>query len=48
MWSVYVGVLLMTALYNLILYFSIHERVYLLYVGYILAVMTLLGIVLGY
>tara|TARA_Y100000588_G_scaffold51036_3_gene48084 strand:+ start:43336 stop:45858 length:2523 start_codon:yes stop_codon:yes gene_type:complete len=48
LWSVYVGVLLMTALYNLILYFSIRDRVYLLYVGYILAVMTLLGIVLGY
>ncbi|MFY8274042.1 EAL domain-containing protein [Pseudoalteromonas sp. SSDWG2] len=48
LWSVYVGVLLMTAVYNLILYFSIRDRVYLVYVAYILSVMTLLGTVLGY
>lgn len=48
LWGVFVGVLLMTAVYNLILYFSIRDRVYLVYVGYILSVMILLGIVLGY
>ncbi len=48
LWGVFVGVLLMTAVYNIILYFSIRDRVYLVYVGYILSVMTLLGIVLGY
>ncbi|MBQ4832964.1 EAL domain-containing protein [Pseudoalteromonas sp. MMG010] len=47
-WGVFVGVLLMAALYNLVLYFGIKDRVYLVYIGYILSAITLLGAVLGY
>jgi EAL domain-containing protein (putative c-di-GMP-specific phosphodiesterase class I)/GGDEF domain-containing protein len=47
-WGMFVGVLLMAALYNLILYFGIKDRVYLIYIGYIISATTLMGAVLGY
>ncbi|MEH6816166.1 MAG: 7TM-DISM domain-containing protein, partial [Pseudoalteromonas distincta] len=40
-WGIFVGVLLMAALYNLVLYFGIKDRVYLIYIGYIVSAITL-------
>ena len=47
-WGIFVGVLLMAALYNLVLYFGIKDRVYLIYIGYIIAAIILMGTVLGF
>jgi EAL domain-containing protein (putative c-di-GMP-specific phosphodiesterase class I)/GGDEF domain-containing protein len=47
-WGIFVGVLLMAALYNLVLYFGIKDRVYLIYIGYIISAITLMGAVLGF
>lgn len=47
-WGIFAGVLLMAALYNLVLYFGIKDRVYLIYIGYILSALTLMGTVLGF
>ncbi|GAB0109910.1 hypothetical protein PA7559_11780 [Pseudoalteromonas distincta] len=47
-WGIFVGVLLMAALYNLVLYFGIKDRVYLIYIGYIVSAITLMGAVLGF
>lgn len=47
-WGVFVGVLIMAALYNLVLYFGIRDRVYLVYIGYILSALLLMGSVLGF
>ena len=47
-WGIFVGVLIMAALYNLVLYFGIRDRVYLIYIGYILSALILMGSVLGF
>lgn len=47
-WGIFVGVLIMAALYNLVLYFGIRDRVYLVYIGYILCALLLMGSVLGF
>ena len=47
-WGIFAGVLLMAALYNLVLYFGIKDRVYLVYIGYIISALILMGIVLGF
>ncbi|ALQ06955.1 diguanylate phosphodiesterase [Pseudoalteromonas sp. Bsw20308] len=47
-WGIFVGVLLMAALYNLVLYFGIKDRVYLIYIGYIISAIILMGAVLGF
>ncbi|WP_405602470.1 MULTISPECIES: EAL domain-containing protein [unclassified Pseudoalteromonas] len=47
-WGIFVGVLLMAALYNLVLYFGIKDRVYLIYIGYIISAITMMGAVLGF
>jgi len=47
-WGIFAGVLLMVALYNLVLYFSIKDRVYLVYIGYIISALILMGTVLGF
>lgn len=47
-WGIFVGVLLMAALYNMVLYFGIRDRVYLVYIGYILSALLLMGSVLGF
>lgn len=47
-WGIFVGVLLMASLYNLLLYFGIKDRVYLVYIGYIISAIALMGTVLGF
>ena len=47
-WGAFVGILVMAALYNLVLYFGIHDRVYLIYIGYIISALILMGSVLGF
>ncbi|WP_024610497.1 EAL domain-containing protein [Pseudoalteromonas sp. TB64] len=48
LWGIFVGVMLMAALYNLVLYFGIKDRVYLIYIGYIISAILLMGSVLGF
>ncbi|MBB1293804.1 EAL domain-containing protein [Pseudoalteromonas sp. SR41-4] len=47
-WGIFVGVLIMAALYNLVLFFGIKDRVYLIYIGYIISAIILMGGVLGF
>ena len=47
-WGIFVGVLMMAALYNLVLYFGIKDRVYLIYIGYIMSAIILMGTVFGF
>ncbi|MEH6396224.1 EAL domain-containing protein [Pseudoalteromonas sp.] len=47
-WGIFVGVLVMAALYNLVLYYGIRDRVYLIYIGYIISALVLMGSVLGF
>lgn len=47
-WGIFVGVLIMAALYNLVLFFGIRDRVYLIYIGYIISAIILMGAVLGF
>lgn len=47
-WGIFVGVLIMAALYNLVLFFGIKDRVYLIYIGYIVSAIILMGGVLGF
>ncbi|TMO96909.1 diguanylate phosphodiesterase [Pseudoalteromonas sp. S3260] len=47
-WGIFTGVLLMASLYNLLLYFGIKDRVYLVYIGYIISAIALMGTVLGF
>lgn len=48
LWGVFIGVAIIIGLYNLVLYFSVRDSVYLLYNGYILSCVAFMGIVLGY
>jgi len=48
LWGIFVGVSIIIALYNLVLYFAVKDSVYLIYNGYILSGLCLMGIVLGY
>jgi EAL domain-containing protein (putative c-di-GMP-specific phosphodiesterase class I) len=47
LWGVFIGVLVIIGLYNLVLYFSVMDRVYLTYNAYILSCLALMGIVTG-
>lgn len=47
-WGIFIGVLIMAALYNLVLFFGIRDRVYLIYIGYIISALLLMGSVLGF
>jgi EAL domain-containing protein (putative c-di-GMP-specific phosphodiesterase class I)/GGDEF domain-containing protein len=48
LWGVFIGVTIIFALYNLVLYFASRDFVYLIYNGYIISCVALLGAVLGY
>jgi len=48
LWGVFIGVAIIIGLYNLVLYFSAKDIVYLLYNGYILSCVAFMGILLGY
>jgi len=47
-WGIFVGIMLMIALYNLVLFFGMKDSVYLIYISYILSVLMLMGVVLGF
>ena len=47
-WGIFIGVLIMAALYNPVLFFGIRDRVYLIYIGYIISALLLMGSVLGF
>tara|TARA_R110001583_G_scaffold112917_6_gene263157 strand:- start:44139 stop:46700 length:2562 start_codon:yes stop_codon:yes gene_type:complete len=48
LWGVFIGVTIIFALYNLVLYFAAKDFVYLIYNGYIIFCVALMGAVLGY
>lgn len=48
LWGAFIGILLVIGLYNLLLFFAIKDVVYLIYNGYIFAVLALMGAVFGY
>lgn len=48
LWGVFIGVTVIFALYNLVLFFAAKDFVYLIYNGYILSSLVLMGCVLGY
>lgn len=48
LWGVFIGATIFIALYNLVLFFAAKDFVYLIYNGYILSSVSLLGVVLGY
>ncbi|SFC43719.1 EAL domain-containing protein [Pseudoalteromonas denitrificans] len=47
-WGIFIGIMLMIALYNLVLFFGIKDSVYLIYISYILSVIMQMGVVLGF
>ena len=47
-WGSFVGILIAMALYNLVLFFGLKDRVYLVYTGYITSVLMMLGVVIGF
>jgi EAL domain-containing protein (putative c-di-GMP-specific phosphodiesterase class I)/GGDEF domain-containing protein len=47
-YGVLVGIMVMIALYNLILFFVIHDKLYLIYIGYILSILMMSGVVIGF
>lgn len=47
-WGSFVGILIVMALYNLVLFFGLKDRVYLVYTGYITSVLMMLGVVIGF
>lgn len=47
-WGAFIGVILLMALYNLILYLGVKEVLYLIYVGYVACFLMVLGVVHGF
>jgi len=47
-WGAFIGTVLLMAIYNLLLYQGLKDRTYLYYVGYVLSLMVMLGVVHGY
>jgi len=47
-WGAFIGICIMIALYNLVLFYGIKDPVYLIYIGYIISVLMLTGVVLGF
>ncbi len=47
-WGAFIGILCMIALYNLVLFYGLKERIFLIYIGYILSVLTMMSIVQGF
>ena len=47
-WGSFIGIVLLMAVYNLILYLGVRDKLYLLYVGYIVSFLLVLGFVHGY
>lgn len=47
-WGAFIGIIIMMTAYNVLLYIGSHDKVYLFYIGYIVAMLIELGIVYGY
>ena len=47
-WGAFVGILLVMSLFNLVLYAGLRDGIYLVYIGYILSVLMMLGVVMGF
>lgn len=47
-WGAFVGILCMIALYNLVLFYGLRERIFLIYIGYILSTLTMMSVVQGF
>jgi len=47
LWGVFLGVLVIIGLYNLVLYFTVKDSVYLTYIAYIISCLALMGVVSG-
>lgn len=47
-YGAFVGILIIIALYNLVLFFAAKDKVYLLYIGYLLSAFTVLSSLTGY
>lgn len=47
-WGALIGILCMIALYNLVLFYSIKDRVYLIYIGYLISILALLSVTQGF
>jgi EAL domain-containing protein (putative c-di-GMP-specific phosphodiesterase class I)/GGDEF domain-containing protein len=48
LWGIFAGILIMTAMYNLVLYTGLKDPIYLVYVGYILSILIMYGVVIGF
>lgn len=47
-WGAFIGILCMIALYNLVLFYGLKERIFLIYIGYILSALTMMSVVQGF
>lgn len=47
-WGSFVGILITMSLYNLVLYAGLRDSVYLVYIGYIISILMMLGVVIGF
>lgn len=47
-WGSFVGILIVMSLYNLVLYAGLKDGVYLVYIGYTLSILMMLGVVIGF
>jgi EAL domain-containing protein (putative c-di-GMP-specific phosphodiesterase class I) len=47
-WGTFIGIVLLMSAYNLVLYFGVGDRTYFMYIGYIISMLLLLGVVHGY
>lgn len=48
LWGIFSGILVMTAMYNLVLYLGLKDPIYLVYVGYIISILMMYGVVIGF
>lgn len=47
-WGGFVGILIVIALFNLVLYSGLKDGIYLVYIGYIVSILMMLGVVIGF
>ena len=47
-WGSFVGILVVMSLYNLVLYSGLKDSIYLVYIGYSLSILAMLGVVIGF
>lgn len=47
-WGAFIGILCMISLYNLVLFYGLKERIFLIYIGYILSALTMMSVVQGF